>query len=226
MALRSALALAGVLTFVPVTAHATIARAVAFEEKVENAASIVVGKCVAQQSKWDEARNWILTYSTFEIEKTIKGFPAQQITIVTPGGTVGHIAQEVIGVPKFRQGDEHVLFVRNSQAGPTVLYLEQGDYRVEQERGEKVVKAAASATMRVDTGRGAAMAVEPDRTLRDFEGSVRETMRKQDVQKMEMVERQKRAQSSIWSQLQRNRVLVGLAIIGAALASWQLYKRW
>jgi hypothetical protein len=223
---RPILALAGLLALAPLTASATISRAVAFEEKVENAASIVVGECIGQQSRWDDARNWILTYSTFRIEKTLKGMPAQEITIVTPGGTVGHIAQEVIGVPKFRQGDERVLFVRNSKAGPTVLYLEQGDYQVVEERGEKFVKPGAESAMLIDTGRGAAAASEPVRSLREFEGTVRDTMKRGEIQKMEMVARQKRVESSIWTQIQRNRMLVALALIGAALASWQLYKRW
>mgnify|MGYP006176776515 CR=1 FL=1 len=52
------------------------------------------------------------------------------IETVTPGGIVGSVAQEVVGVPKFRKGDEHVVFVRQSKAGPTVLYLEQGAYRI------------------------------------------------------------------------------------------------
>jgi hypothetical protein len=223
---RPALALATLLSLAPMTAHATISRAVAFEEKVENAAAIIVGECVAQQSRWDEARNWILTYSTFRVEKTLKGFPAQQITIVTPGGTVGNIAQDVIGVPKFKPGDERVLFVRNTQAGPTVLYLEQGDYHVVENRGEKLVKPAAeTAALMVDTGRGVAAAAEPVRTLRDFEGSVRETMKRAELQKMELIE-QKKAESSIWAQIQRNKILVALALIGAGLATWQLYKRW
>src|SRR5688500_16731347 len=108
---RKALALSFLLLLVPVTAGATIVRAVQFDEKVENAPAIILGTCVAQRSEWDAARNWILTYSTFRIEKTLKGMPAQEITIVTPGGTVDGITQEIIGVPRFREGDEHALFV-------------------------------------------------------------------------------------------------------------------
>lgn len=220
------LVLAGVLIFAPLTASATISKAIAFEEKVENAASIIVGECVAQRSQWDAARNWILTYSTFRIEKTLKGTPAHEITIVTPGGRVGNIAQDVIGVPKFREGDERVLFVRNSNAGPTVLYLEQGDYRVVEERGERIVKPAAAAAVMVDTGRGVAAAREPVRTLREFEGSVRDTIRRRETHRMEMLEQKKRAESSFWYHVKNNAALILLALVGAALAAWQVYKRW
>jgi hypothetical protein len=223
---RTALALALVLALAPITADATISRAMKFDDKVENAASIILGKCVRQHSRWDEARNWILTYSTFRVEKTMKGFPAQEITIVTPGGTVENIAQEVIGVPKFREGDEHVVFVRNSQAGPTVLYLEQGAYRVMKENGDRVVKPLVSTAVLVDTQRGVAVAPESVRSLRDFESSVRDTIRRRDAARMMMIERQKKAEASILNQLRRHWVLVALALVGAALATWQLVKRW
>ena len=223
---RLTLPLAAALLIAPVVAEATIARAVKFEDKVENAASIVVGKVVAQQSRWDATRQWILTYSTIQVEKTLKGEPAQQITIVTPGGTVDTVAQEVIGVPKFRQGDEHVVFVRNTQSGPTVLYLEQGDYRVvKSDRGDRMVTPGVTSAVLVDTGRGTAVSPEPARTMREFEGAVRETIRNREIMKMKMIE-QKQQQASLSNQLKNNWPLVMLALVGAVIASWQLYKRW
>jgi len=223
---RNALALAALLLLAPVAADATIAQAVKFDDKVENAAAIIVGTCVAQRSQWDPARNWILTYSTFRIERTLKGVPAEAITIVTPGGTVDGITQEIIGVPRFREGEEHVLFIRHSQAGPTVLYLEQGAYRIVEERGERVVQPAVSSAVLVDTGRGTAVSPEPRRSLRELEDSVRETIRRREAMRMEMIERRKEEQASLRNQIRRNRELVALALIGALLATWQLAKRW
>lgn len=222
---RAALALATLLALMPITANATIARAIEFENKVEDAAAIVLGRVVSQQSRWDDAHRWILTYSTFEIEKTIKGQPAQRITIVTPGGTVGTIAQDVDGVPRFSQGEDHILFVRNSQAGPTVLYFEQGAYRVVKEHGDRIVEPLVSSAVLVDTQRGTAVAPERPRSLSEFEGRVRETIRHREALRMKMIEEQKRKQASLWSQIQRNKTLVALALIGAVLATWQLIKR-
>jgi hypothetical protein len=223
---RKVFALAVVLLLVPVAADATIARAIAFDEKVENAAAIIVGKCVAQRSQWDPARNWILTYSTFRIEKTLKGNPSQEITIVTPGGTVDGITQEIIGVPQFREGEDHALFVRSSQAGPTVLYLEQGDYRVIEERGERVVQPVVSSAVLVDTGRGTAVRPESRRSLREFEGSIRQTVDRRQKFQMEMMKQKKEQQTSLRAQIHRNRGLLALALLGAILATWQLAKRW
>lgn len=217
---------AALLLLLPLSAEATISRAIDFEQKVEDAASIVIGKCIGQQSRWNETREWILTYSTFAVEKTLKGQPAQQITIVTPGGTVGNVSQDVIGVPKFREGEENVVFVRNSQAGPTVAFLEQGAYRLrEDERGDRIVEPSVSAAVLVDTGRGTAVAPEAPRALREFEGAVRDSIRRREVMRMEILERQKKQQASLWNQLQRNRALVAVAVLGLLLAAWQIAKR-
>jgi hypothetical protein len=219
-------AFAALLSLLPLSAHATISRAIDFEEKVSNAAAIVVGKCVGQQSRWNETREWILTYSTFEVEKSLKGQAPQQLTLVTPGGTVGNITQDIIGVPKFREGEENVVFVRNSQAGPTVLYLEQGAYHVRKDdRGDRVVEPGVSAAVLVDTGRGAAVRPESARKLRDFESAVRDSVRRREVMRMQVLEREKKEQASFWNQLQRNRVLVALAVLGILIAAWQFAKR-
>lgn len=223
---RAAFAFAAVLALTPVVAEATIARAVKFDEKVDRAASIVVGRVLSQQSSWDANRQRILTYSKFQIDNTLKGFPAQEITIVTPGGTVGDVAQDFVGVPRFSTGDEHVVFVRNTRVGPTVLFLEQGAYRIEKDaRGDRIVVPLVSSAVLVDSQRGMAVSPESPRSLRDFEGSVRESVRRREKMQMEMIDQKKRQEASIWSQVKRNKLLVVVALLGAMLATWQLVKR-
>lgn len=223
---RTALAFAAVLAFLPIAAEATIARAVKFDEKVETASSIVIGKVTTQHSAWDANRERILTYSTFQVEETLKGFPAREITIVTPGGTVGDMAQDFVGVPRFQPGGEHVVFVRNTKVGPTVAFFDQGAYRVDRDsRGERVVTPLVTNAVLVDSQRGAAVAPESPRSLRDFQGSVRESVRRREAVRMEMIEQQKREEASLWNQIKRNKYLVIVALLGAMLASWQFLKR-
>ena len=222
---RTALAFAAVLALAPVTARATISRAVEFDEKVEQAASIVVGRVVSQQSSWDASRQRILTYSKIAVEKTLKGSPAQEITIVTPGGTVGDIAQDYVGVPRFQTGDENVVFVRQTGAGPTVLFFDQGAYRVEKDSGgERIVKPLVSSAVLVDVQRGVAAAPESSRSLRDFERSVRESVGRHELNRMRMIEKQ-RDEASIWHHVKRNKAIVVLALLGGLLATWKLVKR-
>jgi len=218
--------LAALLILAPVAAEATISRAVKFDEKVDKAESIVVGTVIDQESRWDDQHKWILTYSTIRVDKTLKGQPEQELTIVTPGGKVGTIVQEVIGVPRFREGEENVVFVRDTQAGKTVAFLEQGNYKVLADaRGERMAIPAVSTAVLVDTARGTAATPEGPRSMSDFEGAVRETVRRREINRMEMLKKQKE-EASLSSVLQRNAGWVALALLGAILASWQLYKRW
>lgn len=218
--------LAASLLLLPLQASATLSQAMTFDQKVENAQSIVLGKVVRSESRWDEGRRWILTYTTFRIERSMKGLPSQEVTLVTPGGSVDGIRQETIGVPRFEIGDEHVIFVRHSQAGPTVLYFDQGAYEVATVRGERIVKPVVSSNVLIDTQRGMAVSPEGPTTLREFESRVRESLRRGEAMRMEMLEREKQEQASLLNVVKRNRVLVLLALAGALLATWQLVKRW
>jgi hypothetical protein len=223
---RIALTFAAVLALTPITAQATISRAVKFDEKVEAAASIVVGRIVSQESSWDASRQRILTYSKIAVEKTLKGSPAQEVTIVTPGGTVGDIAQDYVGVPRFHTGDDNVVFVRQTGAGPTVLFFDQGAYRVEKNSsGERIVTPLVSSAVLVDVQRGVATSPESPRSLRDFERGVRESIGRHELNRMRMIEQKQREEASLWSQVKRNKTLVVLALLGAILATWHLVKR-
>ncbi len=222
---RLPIALAVALALLPLAAEATLSRAVPFEEKVDNASAIVVARCLTQESRWDDAHKWILTYSRFRVEKAFKGLPVPEVTIVTPGGSVGGVHQDTIGVPKFTEGEDVVLFVRDTKAGPTVAFFEQGTYRVVTEGSERMVVPATSSEVLIDTQRGMAVTPESPRSLREFERAVRETVRKSEAMKMKMLE-QRRREASLLGVLQRNKALVALALIGALLATMQLVKRW
>ncbi|HYO75827.1 MAG TPA: hypothetical protein VE010_05140 [Thermoanaerobaculia bacterium] len=222
---RIALTFAAALALAPVVAEATISQAMKFDDKVENAAAIVVGKVVSQESRWDAEHKRILTYSTLQVEKTLKGAGATQTTIVTPGGVVGDIAQEYVGIPRFQVGEEHVVFVKNTRAGQTVLYFDQGAYRVaENDRGDRIVHPLVTNAVLVDSQRGVAVSPESPRPLREFEQQVRETGKRREAYRMEMIEKQ-RQQASFWNQIQENKVLVILALLGAMLATWQFFRR-
>jgi hypothetical protein len=221
------LALVTIALAVPV-ANAAIAQAATFDEKVDNAAAIFLGKCVKTEAKFDPTGRWIVTYATFDVEDTMKGNAAGQLTVVTPGGSVNGIHQETIGVPAFHEGDEHVLFLKNTRLGPTPLYFDQGTYNVAAgDHGEKIIVPMPSNVMHIDTQR--AMAVAPNdepRSLTSFKQAVSESM-KGTPRRMQMSAMQSKAkpQKSIWTTVTENRLLVALAIVGLALAAWQVTRK-
>ena len=212
-----------------VPAEATLMQAASFDEKVENANAIVYGKVVRQETRWDPEHRWILTYTTLQVERSLKGVTPPEVTIVTPGGKVGDVRQDTIGMPEFKVGEENAVFVRNTRLGPTVLYFDQGAYAIAKDtRGNRSVLPVETDAVRIDTQRGIAVAPEEPRTLREFEAAVRESERRQ-IQKQQMAvlkdRRSKEAKPSIWVDIAENAWIVAIAVLGAVLASVPLFKR-
>lgn len=218
--------LAAAATFAPVAAQATVAIAVPFDQKVDAAESIVLGKCVKTRSQYDPSGRWIVTYSTFQVEKAMKGQPPQEITVVTPGGEVGGIHQSTVGVPTFERGREHVLFVRETKLGPTVADFDQGAYDVVDEGGQRIVRPVPSGATRMDEQRGVVVEAESAQPLPAFEGAVRHAVERNAKNRMALIEKQRIAEQSSFSEVvKRNKLLIALALVGAALATWQLLRR-
>src|SRR5882757_3458299 len=192
-------------------ANAAVAQAATFDEKVDNAAAIFLGKCVRTEAKFDPTGRWIVTYATFNVEDTMKGNAAGQVTVVTPGGSVNGIHQETIGVPAFREGDEHVIFLRNTRVGLTPLYFDQGTYNVAAgEHGEKMIVPMPSNVMHIDTQRAMVVASPSDepRTLSAFKSAVSESMRgsARRLQMSAMPPSKAKPQPSAWSTLAGNKL--------------------
>lgn len=214
---------------VPV-AQAAVAQAASFDEKVDNAAAIILGKCVKTEARFDPTGRWIVTYATFAVEQSMKGNAAGELTVVTPGGVVNGIHQETIGVPAFQAGDEHVIFLKNTRLGPTPLYFDQGTYDVAAgDHGEKLIVPMPSNVIHIDSQRAMAVAsADEPRTLSAFKQAVNESMRGT-AKRMQMSamppETRRKAEASIWKTLTSNKLLVALALVGIAIAAWQLWRR-
>jgi hypothetical protein len=223
-----ALAATAVILAVP-AAHASMAVAATFDDKVDHAASIILGKCLRQEARFDPSGRWIVTYTTFAVERTMKGNPMPEMTIVTPGGEVGGVHQSTIGIPVFHPGAEHVLFVKNSGLGPTVLYFDQGAYDVTtDEHGEKIVTPVPSNLVKIDMQRGMALApADTPKTLPLFERQVGDTLRNLRDEKMRMgmtAAERMRKEASLWSVVKGNKWTILLAFAGIAFATWRLLR--
>jgi len=209
-------------------AEASVATAAPFEEKVDNATSIILGRCEKNESRWDPSGRWILTYSTFKVLNTFKGGPAQAVTLVVPGGSVGGVHQSSVGLPAFNEGSENVLFIRNGKAGPTVLYFDQGAYDVvTNERGEKIVAPVASDVVHIDTQRGVAVPAEAPRTLNEIRGAVDHAVRTagERRQRAEILRAKQQKGPTIGSMIIGNKLVLAALAIGLLLAAWQLFRR-
>ncbi len=226
--MKPLLAVAAVSLLLPIAAQASLAKAASFDEKVENANAIILGKCTQQRSGWDADHKWILTWSTFKVEKAMKGGQPAEVTVVVPGGSVNGIHQESIGMPVFREGEDNVLFIRDTPSGPTVLYFEQGAYDVVRDsKGTRIVQPVSTGSVFIDTQRGTAAAPESARPLAQFESEVGASIRRSVQQRMDILHPRPKTRptATIGEILQRNRLLVMLTAFGLFLSAGQLFRR-
>ena len=211
--------------------QATIARAVSFADKVSQADAIVLGTCSATRSDWDASHRWIVTYSTFRVEKALKGQPVAEITVVLPGGRVGTLHQGTVGIPEFHAGESNVLFVQQTSLGPTVAFADQGAYDVAaNSKGNRVVIPKRSPdVVHVDLQRGVAVdnsELDGVRSLDQFERDVRDALQRTKRQQMSMLAPVRPEKGgSLAAFLKRNRLVIAIVAAGIALAVWQLLRR-
>jgi hypothetical protein len=150
---------------------------VSFEDKVQQADTIVVADHIGSRSSKDASGRWIVTHNRFRVQQTMKGSSLGEVVVVTPGGTVDGVHQETIGVPKFEPGDRNILFLKQRPDANSILYLDQGTYAVEGEGANALVAPVPSELVLVDMQSGKAMSrQEAPKRLRDFEGAVQKVL--------------------------------------------------
>lgn len=105
-----------------------------FNTLVSQAEIIFRGKVTKVRSEWTGEGNQrcIVTYITFDVLKVLKGKPSSPYELKVLGGTVGSDVMEIDDVPKFKVGDQTLLFVENNgtQFMPLVGIM-NGYFRIE-----------------------------------------------------------------------------------------------
>lgn len=155
---------------------ASVAKAMQFEDKVGRADAVVLGEVVRTSSRFAEGGKWIVTDTTLKVEKTFKGTSSEEVVLTTPGGSVGGIHQQTVGVPRFEDGAERVLFLKQMKdGGTTIVGMAQGAYEVTKGTdGKQLVQPMSSELILVDERTGMVVAAEETRkTVDQFEAAVR-----------------------------------------------------
>lgn len=99
-------------------------------ERMADVARVIVrARCVSNSTGWDAGEIW--TFSSFEVAETWKGSATERVTVRLLGGTVGSLTSTVSGVPRFRVGEEVILFLEPTVRGDlTIVSWQQGTFRV------------------------------------------------------------------------------------------------
>ena len=140
LALVVALALAIALLLVALTARASSIARMSVEKMARAATLIVRATCISSATRWQDGEIWTVTL--FSPEDVWKGSAPGAIEVRLLGGTAGNITSTVEGIPRFRQGEEVVLFLEPTKYGDfSVESWIQGTFRVgrDERTGQKIV---------------------------------------------------------------------------------------
>ncbi len=122
-------------------ASATTLAPVDFAQLVTGARAVVYGRITDVRTVRDDGRRTVETHVTLEARDYYKGNLGPIVTFMVPGGALGRYRTVYVGAPRFRAGDDVVLFL-NAQgpALPWVSGLSQGVFRVRRtDQGEPLV---------------------------------------------------------------------------------------
>ena len=157
-----------------------------FQSLVAQAEQIVRVRVTAVTSAWDDSGGMkrIHTYVACQVIRTLKGDPAETVTLRLLGGQVGEVSMTVTGMPTFEVGGTYILFVaRNGTAFCPLVGVMHGSYRVTRDpaTGAEHIRRSNSeplnATRDVEKPMGPAIKAEgaadtPGMTREDFETAI------------------------------------------------------
>jgi hypothetical protein len=127
-------ALAGLFgLFASVSVQATTLVHLSLEQLSQASSDVVRGRVVGQETRWNSSHTQILTFTTVEIERTLKGNPGHSMVIEQPGGSLGNIRVRVPGTVSFRPGGSYFLFLEPAGANTSsrqLVGMAQGAYRI------------------------------------------------------------------------------------------------
>src|SRR5580704_9422936 len=155
--------LAAVQVCATMSASATTLERMCVAKMTQAAQLVVRAQCIGNSAAWDGGEIW--TFTSFAVEDSWKGAPsgaAQQLNVRLLGGSVGNLSSTVSGVPRFRPGEEVILFLQSTTRGDySIVSWVQGTFRIRKDArsgAEIVVQDSAAfdtydpATRRFDAG--------------------------------------------------------------------------
>ncbi len=136
--------LALALCFSSLRGFATTVVAPDFDSLVSQADYVVRAVVKSVSSEWhvDGANRSIVTKVELTVREVIKGTPPDPLVLQMLGGQIGQTSMVVDGAPKFKVGDEDILFIRgNGQQFSPLVGIMYGRYPVSHDSatGEDIV---------------------------------------------------------------------------------------
>lgn len=130
----------------PLSRATTLAQ-LSLVQLADAAHAIVRAEAIANLPVWHDGEIWTIT--TFSVEENWKGQASREIQVWMIGGQAGRITSYVAGAPRFRPGEEVILFLEPTRDGEiSITAWEDGTFRITRDlrTGEaRVTQDSASA---------------------------------------------------------------------------------
>jgi hypothetical protein len=112
----------------PLAQSTTLAR-LSLAQLAVSARAIVRAQVVSSNCQWRDGEIWTVT--SFRVIENWKGNSPAQINVWMIGGSVGRITSYVPGAPRFRAGEQTVLFLEPTRSGTmSITAWGEGTFRV------------------------------------------------------------------------------------------------
>jgi len=118
-----------ILVALAMPAVATTIKKMELPELVSVSDAIAQGTVESVETRWEDKS--IYTYTSIRVDEGLKGGPRRAILVRQPGGRIGSMNLNAPGTPKFNQGDQVIVFLRDRKDGTfDVVGLGQGKYDI------------------------------------------------------------------------------------------------
>lgn len=112
---------------------ATTLKRMSLSDLTRAAQWVVRARCLDTQSSGKSSGLGadIWTVTDFDVEESWKGQPSARVQVWLPGGRAGHVIRLVPGAPRFRAGEEVVLFLERTRDGDwSITAWGEGTFRI------------------------------------------------------------------------------------------------
>lgn len=104
---------------------------------VERSEAIIRGTVKEVESRYNNERTKIFTYTLIDVREIFKGKVPPVVQVRTFGGRVGDVNMKVPGMPEFKMGEEVFLFLKKNEDYWHVTGMIQGKYSIEKDENGK-----------------------------------------------------------------------------------------
>jgi hypothetical protein len=114
--------------------------------------TIVLARCIAADSQWDDDAHVIVTRVTLAVERRFKGTGTDTLEVRALGGRVGRVGMRASHAASFAPGERVVTFLRASTYGPyfVVASATAGKMAVTSTAGHSRIAVGGGVTVDLD----------------------------------------------------------------------------